>query len=75
VVSVIQPSSPPEPRPLTAEAALDVIALAAALLLAHGLTMERTFVAAERFGRTLGVPVTALPYWGELAVEIDCKPA
>jgi hypothetical protein len=75
MVSVIQPSSPPEPRPLTHEAALDAIALAAALLLADGQTTERTVVAAERLGRALGVPVGALPYWRQLAVEIDGKPA
>ena len=68
---VIQPSSPPEPGPLTREAVLDVIALAAALLFAHGQTTERTVVAAGRLGRALGVPVTALPYWGQLTVEID----
>src|SRR5882724_4213075 len=71
MVSVIQPSSPPEPGPLTREAALDTIALAAALLFAHGQTTERTIVAAERLGRALGVPVTALPYWGQLTVEVD----
>src|SRR6266536_764747 len=68
---VIQPSSPPEPGLLTREAALDVIALAAALLFAHGQTTERTVIAAERLGRALGVSVTALPYWGQLTVEID----
>jgi uncharacterized membrane protein YjjP (DUF1212 family) len=71
MVSVIQPSSPPEPGPLTREVALDAIALAAALLFAHGQTTERTVVAAERLGRVLGVPVTVLPYWGQLTVEID----
>src|SRR5882757_2011616 len=71
MVSFIQPSSPPEPGPLTREAALDAIALAAALLFAYGQTTERTIIAAERLGRTLGVPVTALPYWGQLTVEID----
>src|SRR6266702_2617032 len=68
---VIQPSSSPEPGPLTREAVLDVIALAAALLFAHGQTTERTVVAAGRLGRALGVPVMALPYWGQLTVEID----
>src|SRR4051794_20734186 len=56
---------------LTREAALDIVALAAALLFAHGQTTERTIVAAERLGHALGVPVTALPYWGQLTVEID----
>src|SRR5437899_7712693 len=68
---VIQPSSPPEPGLLTREAALDAISLAAALLFAHGQTTERTVIAAERLGRALGVSVTALPYWGQLTVEID----
>src|SRR5882672_5068998 len=60
-----------ELEPLTREAALDTIAMAATLLFAHGQTTERTIVAAERLGRALGVPVTALPYWGQLTVEID----
>src|SRR5882672_1951000 len=71
MASVIQSSSPPEPGPLTRETALDAIALAAALLFAHGQTTERTVVAAGRLGRALGVPVMALPYWGQLTVEID----
>src|SRR6266508_5281428 len=71
MVSVVQPSSPPEPGPLTREVALDAIALAAALLFAHGQTTERTVIAAGRLGRALGVPVSALPYWGQLTVEID----
>src|ERR1700751_39416 len=37
----------------------------------HGQTTERIVVAAGRLGRVLGVSVTALPYWGELTVEID----
>ncbi|MBT1514067.1 threonine/serine exporter family protein [Bradyrhizobium sp. SRL28] len=57
--------------PLTREAVLDAVALAAALLFAHGQTTERIVIAAERLGRALGVPVTALPYWGQLTVEID----
>src|SRR5437899_11396631 len=69
MVSVTRPS--PEPGPVTCEAALDAIALAAALLFAHGQTTERTVLVAERLGRALGVPVTALPYWGQLTVEID----
>jgi uncharacterized membrane protein YjjP (DUF1212 family) len=71
MVSVTQPSSPPEPEPLTREAALDAIAIAAALLFAHGQTTEQTVVAASRLGRAFGVPVTALPYWGQLTVRID----
>jgi hypothetical protein len=75
MVGVIQPSSLPEPGPLTRETALDTIALAAALLFAHGQTTERTVVVEERLGRVFGVPVTALSYWGQLTVEIDRKPA
>jgi uncharacterized membrane protein YjjP (DUF1212 family) len=57
--------------PPAREAALDAIALATALLFAHGQTTERTVLAAERLGRALGLPVTALPYWGQLTIEID----
>jgi hypothetical protein len=71
MVSAIQPPSQPEPGPLAREAALETVALAAELLLTHGQTTERIVVAAERLGRALGVSVTALPYWGELTVEID----
>jgi uncharacterized membrane protein YjjP (DUF1212 family) len=71
MVSGIQSLSRTEPGPLTREAALDTIALAAALLFAHGQTTERTVFAAGRLGRALGVAVTALPYWGQLTVEID----
>src|SRR5258707_889124 len=67
-------SSKHELEPLTREAALDTIAMAATLLFAHGQTTERTIVAAERLGRALGVPVRVLPYWGELTVEIDGTP-
>ena len=67
-------SSKHELEPLTREAALDTIALAATLLFANGQTTERTVVAAERLGRALGVPVRVLPYWGELTVEIDGTP-
>jgi hypothetical protein len=74
MVGVIQPSSSPEPRPLTREAALDAIALAAALLLARGQTTERTVLAAERIERALSAPTTPL-YWGQVTVEIDGKPA
>jgi len=62
------------PEPLTREAALDTIALAATLLFAHGQTTERTVTAAERLGRALGVTVKVLPYWGELTVELDGAP-
>jgi uncharacterized membrane protein YjjP (DUF1212 family) len=71
MVSLAQSSSMPEPRSLKREAALDTIAMAAALLFAHGQTTERTVVAAGRLGRAFGVTVTALPYWGQLTVGID----
>src|SRR6266478_5106400 len=64
----------PGPEPLTCEAALKTTALAATLLFAHGQTTERTVTAAERLGRTLGVTVRVLPYWGELTVELDGAP-
>jgi uncharacterized membrane protein YjjP (DUF1212 family) len=64
-------SPPPAVTPLTREAALDVVALTAKLLFVNGQTTERTVVAAEQLGHTLGLPVRVLPYWGELTVEID----
>jgi uncharacterized membrane protein YjjP (DUF1212 family) len=73
MVGVAQ-SSPPCPDLPTHEAALSIVALAAALLFAHGQTTERTVVAAERLGRALGVPVRLLPDWGELIVEIEGTP-
>lgn len=50
---------------------VDTVALAASLLFTHGQTTERTVVAAEQLGRTLGVPVRVLPHWDELVVELD----
>jgi hypothetical protein len=41
-------SSKRELEPLTREAALDTIGLAATLLFTHGQTTERTIVAAQR---------------------------
>jgi uncharacterized membrane protein YjjP (DUF1212 family) len=64
----------PRPEPLTCEAALKTIALAATLLFAHGQTTERTVFAAEQLGRALGVTVRVLPYWGELIVVLDGAP-
>ena len=64
----------PCPEPPTYETALKTTALAATLLFAHGQTTERTVTAAERLGRALGVTVRALPYWGELTVELDGAP-
>src|SRR5216684_1770455 len=64
----------PCPEPLTCEAALKTVALAATHLFAHGQTTERTVTAAERLGRALGVTVKVLPYWGELIVELDGAP-
>jgi uncharacterized membrane protein YjjP (DUF1212 family) len=64
----------PCPEPPTRDAALEMTALAATLLFAHGQTTEQTVVAAERLGRTLGVAVKVLPYWGELTVDMDGAP-
>jgi uncharacterized membrane protein YjjP (DUF1212 family) len=72
LTSLKRETTPPEP--LTCEAALKTTALAATLLFAHGQTTERTVIAAERLGRTLGVAVRVLPYWGELTVDIDGAP-
>jgi uncharacterized membrane protein YjjP (DUF1212 family) len=64
----------PYPEPLACEAALEMTALAATLLFAHGQTTERTVGAAERLARVLGMAVTVLPYWGELIVKVDGAP-
>lgn len=64
----------PCPEPPTCEAALEITALAATLLFAHGQTTERTVTAAERLGRALGVKVKVLPYWGEIIVQLDGAP-
>jgi uncharacterized membrane protein YjjP (DUF1212 family) len=64
----------PYPEPPACEAALEMTALAATLLFAHGQTTERTVVAAERLARVLGVAVKVLPYWGELIVKVDGAP-
>jgi uncharacterized membrane protein YjjP (DUF1212 family) len=61
-------------EPLTCEAALETIALAATLLFSHGQTTERTVTAAERLGHALGVTVAVMPYWGELVVKVDRAP-
>src|SRR5258705_12913547 len=53
---------------------VDTIALAASLLFTHGQTTERTVVATQQLGRTLGVPVRVLPHWDELVVELDHTP-
>jgi uncharacterized membrane protein YjjP (DUF1212 family) len=53
------------------EATLDIIALAATLLFAHGQTTERTVVTAERLGHALGMPVKVLPDWDKLTVELE----
>jgi uncharacterized membrane protein YjjP (DUF1212 family) len=50
---------------------VDTVALAASLLFTHGQTTEKTVVAAQQLGRTLGVPVRLLPHWGELVIELD----
>ncbi|HUB47847.1 MAG TPA: threonine/serine exporter family protein [Acetobacteraceae bacterium] len=56
------------------EAALHIVAQAAASLFIHGQTTEQTILAAERLGDALGAPIHVLPYWGELVVEIDGTP-
>ncbi len=56
---------------MTREEAVDTVALAASLLFTHGQTTERTVVAAQQFGRALGVPIRVLPHWGELVVALD----
>jgi hypothetical protein len=53
------------------EVALDIIALAATLLFAHGQTTERTVVTAERLRGALGVPARVLPDWDKLTVELE----
>ena len=53
---------------------VETIVLAASLLFTHGQTTERTVVAAQQLGRTLGVPVRVLPHWDELVVELDHTP-
>ena len=58
--------SRPDIEALAREAALEIIALAATLLFAHGQTTERTVVTAERLGRALGLPVRVLPDWTSL---------
>jgi uncharacterized membrane protein YjjP (DUF1212 family) len=50
---------------------VETVALAASLLFMHGQTTERTVVATQQLGRTLGVPVRVLPHWDELVVELD----
>jgi uncharacterized membrane protein YjjP (DUF1212 family) len=64
----------PYPEPPACEAALEMTALAATLLFAHGQTTERTVVAAERLARVLGVAVNVLPYWGDLIVKVEGAP-
>jgi uncharacterized membrane protein YjjP (DUF1212 family) len=64
----------PYPEPMACDAALEMTALAATLLFAHGQTTERTVVAAERLARVLGMAVKVLPYWGELIVTADGAP-
>ena len=59
---------------VTRPAALDIVAQAATLLFENGQTTEETVVAADKLGRALGVPVTLLPYWGELALRVDGTP-
>jgi uncharacterized membrane protein YjjP (DUF1212 family) len=67
-------SETPPPQPLTREAALKTIALAATLLFDHGQTTEQTVTASERLGRALGVTVRVLPSWAELTVVVEGAP-
>jgi uncharacterized membrane protein YjjP (DUF1212 family) len=67
-------SSPSDLPPETREPALDTVALAAALLFAHGQSTERIVKATERLGLALGVPVRVLLQWGQVTVEIDRPP-
>jgi uncharacterized membrane protein YjjB (DUF3815 family) len=59
---------------LTRPAALDIVIHAATLLFENGQTTEETVVAADKLGRALGVPVTLLPHWGQLAIRVDGTP-
>jgi uncharacterized membrane protein YjjP (DUF1212 family) len=64
----------PGPTQLTRPDAVDTVAQAATLLFVNGQTTERTVIAAERFGRALGVSLTLHPRWGELELRVDGTP-
>ena len=55
-------------------AALELVALAAALLFKNGQTTERIVHAVERLGHALGLPLTVHPHWGELALQVEGTP-
>ena len=55
--------------------AIETVALAAARLLDDGQTTERTVIATEQLGRALGLSVTVLPHWDEIAVHTDGAPS
>ena len=57
-------SSPSDLPSETRETVMDTVALAAALLFAHGQSTERIVKATERLGFALGVPVRVLLQWG-----------
>jgi len=63
--------SRPDIEALTREAAVEIIALSATLLFAHGQTTERTVATAERLGRALGLPVRVLPDWDKVTIELE----
>lgn len=65
----------PYPEPSACEAALEMTALAATLLFAHGQTTERTVVATERLVRALRVAVNVLPYWGSSLSRSTARPS
>jgi uncharacterized membrane protein YjjP (DUF1212 family) len=62
------------PASLTRPATLDIVAQSATLLFENGQTTEETVVAAEKLGRALGMPLTLLPFWGELAIRAEGIP-
>ena len=64
----------PRPAHLPREAALEIVALAAALLFDNGQTTQQMVAAGERLGRALGTPVTLLPRWEEIAVQVADTP-
>lgn len=62
------------PAHLTRAAALETVAVAAALLFKNGQTTERVVLAAERLGHALGLPLTLHSHWGELALHVEGTP-
>ena len=54
--------------------AIETVALAASRLLENGQTTERTIVATERLGHTLGLGARVLPSWDEIVVHLEGAP-